>query len=261
MLALAGMFFQLAGCSSAEDKPIWEDVKLADLIPSRQGRDQSKWPPKTIDFNIFIFEMPAKAVTVLDDIWPMLYAGPLDFIDGRTFSANLFSAGFGRQHMWEKVAGALRRANARKVRTESLFLLDGQANDVMVSSIYGKQSISYLSSGGFREQREIGPGAMVLRLRAEKVPAARGVCNVTVVPMFSLSASSAVPQLAAQLRAGEVAFESVSFTVKMSPGDFVFLGPKKHVSYQADLAGRFFSRASGRYPLRTFLIVCSTVGD
>ena len=254
------IFFLLAGCEGDKDKPIWEDVKITDLAPSYRGAKPDRHL-QTIDFDVYIFEMPAEAVTVLEDVWPVLSTQPLRFNNQDAFSSNMFSAGFGRGSMWDKAAQALRSGGAEKIRKVSLYLFDAQANDVIISRVYGKENMFYLTAQGRREQIAVGPGAFVLRLKAERIAGAKGVCNVSVVPVFSPSAASSIPQLAARIKAGEVPFEAVGFELKMSPGDFVFLGPKKYVSRRAGLSGRFFSRAGDEPAVRTYLIVFAAIVD
>jgi len=259
-IAFVGVFFLPSGCSGDKDKAIWQDVKITELSPV-YGPAGSKRELRTIDFDVYIFEMPAEAVTVLDDVWPALSTQPLRFNNQNAFGANLFSAGFGSGSTWDKVGQALRSGGARKIRKVSLYLFEAQANDVIISRVYGKESVFYLAGQGRREQITVGPGRFVLRLKAEGIAGARGVCRVSVVPVFSPSAESSIPQLAERIKAGEAAFEAVGFELRMGPGDFVFLGPMKYVSPQAGLCGRFFSRDDDEPAVRAYLIVFGAIID
>ncbi len=259
-IVFVGVFFLPSGCGGDKDKPIWQDVKITDLAPSYSGAKPDR-QLQMIDFDVYIFEMPAEAVTVLDDVWPVLSTQSLRFNNRNAFGANLFSAGFGSGSMWDKVGQALRSGGARKIRKISLYLFEAQANDVIASRLYGKENMFYLADQGRREQITVGPGTFVLRLKAERIASAKGVCKVSVMPVFSPLAASSIPQLAARIKAGEVPFEAVGFELKMAPGDFVFLGPKKYVSRQAGLSGRFFSRAGDEPAVRVYLIVFGAIVD
>jgi len=268
----------LAGCEAPEsDKPIWEQVKIGDLVPPDSGKRPSEGSLKTINFEVYVFEMPAENINVLAEIWPMLYAQPFRFDDYGAFGANSFSVGFGQIQMWDEIGGLLDAGGAKMMPTVTLLLADGQTDDVTITSIYREQSVFYISSGGSMRGATVGPGKLVLRIKAEKIPGSRGVCNVRVHPVFSPPVASSIPQLAVRAKAGELAFISAGFQLKMSPGDFFLLGPEKYISDQISLGSLFFSKPEGslfftkiksesspsavrpeRKPaIRVFLLVCT----
>jgi len=260
VIVFAFVIIPLAGCGS-RDKPIWQDVKLGDLRASDTAGAALRQQLKTIDFNVYTFEMPAVGAAALDDIWPRLYSSPIAFRNKRAFDDNFFSAGFGEQAMWDDVARTLRNIGAEKTALVSLYLLDSQPNDVTAAGIYGKQHLYYTGSDGTRQASTIGPGQLVFRLQADRIPGSRGVCRLNVVPVFSPGGVSAVPQLAERLRAAEVVFESAGFSLRISPGAFVFLWPKKYLSPRANLTGRLFCADADNPVIRTYLIVCTGMVD
>lgn len=250
----------LTGCNGPEkSEPIWQQVKITDIAPAHNGKQPDSQLLKTINFNVYIFEMPAKNINALDDVWQMLYTKPLRFSDYDAFVANSFSVGFGEVQMWNIIADLLRGAGAKRVKTVSLLLLDGQASDLAIAGLGNKQTIFYISTGGSMEGATIGPGTLALRIKAEKIPGSRGVCNVDVQPVFSSPIRSSIPQLAAHEKLGEFIFDAASFRLKMSPGNFVFLGPKKYSSGQITLASVFFNRPGLNPVVRTFLFVCNRI--
>jgi hypothetical protein len=266
----------LIGCNVPEkDKPIWQQVKIGDLAPSANGKRPTGRLLKTINFSIYIFEIPAGNISILDDVWPMphasdfpenrkivyLYTKPLRFNDSDAFGANSFLIGFGQLEMWDKIADLLRSADAKKVETVSLLLPDGQANDLTITGLGKEQMFFYASAGGSMEGVSIGPGKLALRIKAEKIPGSRGICNVDIQPVFSPPAKSPIPQLAAREKSHEFVFTSAGFKLKMSPGDFVFLGPGKYIGQQITLGGLFFSRPKPRPVIRTYLIICTRIID
>lgn len=250
----------LTGCNAPEEsEPIWEQVKITDIAPAHNGKQPDSQLLKTINFNVYIFEMPAENISTLNDVWQMLYTKPLRFNDYDAFVANSFSVGFGEAQMWDKIADLLRAAGAKQVKTVSLLLLDGQASDLAIAGLGNKQTIFYISTDGSMEGATIGPGNLALRIKAEKIPGLRGVCNVDVQPVFSLPVRSSIPQLAAREKLGEFLFDAAGFRLKMSPGNFVFLGPEKYSSDQITLGSLFFSRPGPRPVVRTFLFVCTRI--
>jgi hypothetical protein len=108
----------------------------------------------------------------------------------------------------------------------------------------------------------IGPGALVLWVKADKIPGSRGVCNVKAQPVFGSPIRIPLPDSAAYERSNELVFTTVGFELKMSPGDFFLLGPGKYVSNQITLSSLFFSKRNERRAvLRMFLFVCTNIDD
>jgi hypothetical protein len=263
----------LMGCTPAEkQKPIWEKVKIGDIAPAQAGKLPVK-PLKTINFDAHIFEIPAENVGKLKDIWQTLYTKPLRFNNYNAFKANWFSVRFGQSEMWNKTIDSLRTAGGQKIVKVSLLLPDGQPSDLAVTGLNRQQTISYVSINGSREAAAIGPGVLALRIKAKKIPASKGVCDLIVYPVFVPPIRTAVPQLAARAKLRELSFGSAGFELKMGPGDFVALGPEKYVSDQTALGGLFFSKPEGsmffseterklpqlKPAVRIFLLVCTGI--
>jgi hypothetical protein len=252
----------LTGCNAPEkDEPIWQQVKIGDLAPSDNGKRPAGRLLKTTNFNIYTFEIPAENIDTLDDVWQMLYTKPLRFNDYDAFKANSFLVGFGQVQMWDKIANLLHTADGKKVQTASLLLPDGQANDLTIARLDNELTIFYISSAGSMEGAAVGPGKLALRIKAEKIPGSRGVRDVDIKPAFSPLIKSLISQPGARKKPGELLFTSAGFKLKMSPRDFIFLGPEKYISPQATLDSLFFTRHKPKPVVRTYLIVCTRIID
>jgi hypothetical protein len=231
------------------------------LAPSHNTKHPAAQLLKTINFNIYIFEIPAENISVLDSVWQSLYTKPLQFNNYEAFGANSFSVGFGQLQMWNKIADLLRTAGAEKAETVALLLSDGQADDIVITGLASEQSIFYISTAGSVEGTTSGPGILALRIKADKIPGARGVCNVYVLPVSSPLTKSPIPQLSTGAEYGEFHFTSAGFRLKMSPNDFFLLGPEKYISNQITLGGLLFN-VPGRKPVaRMFLFICTRIND
>jgi hypothetical protein len=252
----------LTSCNApAKEKPIWEQVKIRDLRSLSDVNSPADRQLKTINLNIRIFEMPAGDANALNIVWQMMYAKPLQFNDFDAFKANSFSAGFGQIQMWDTIANVLRDAGGKQIETVSLLLPDGETSDFSVTRLNSEQTVFYILSGGSMEGATIGPGKLALRIKVEKIPGSRGVCKVTALPVFPSPITSPVPQLAEQAKSAEFLFTSAGFSLKMSPGDFVLLGPQKYIGHRVTLGSLFFSRPKPRPAVRLFLIVCTRIID
>jgi hypothetical protein len=251
----------LAGCNTPEkEKPIWEQIKISDLAPYEVNNAAGRLL-KTIDLDIHIFEMPAEDINAVSNIWQMLYTKPLQFSNYDAFKANSFSLGFGQLPMWDIIANVLRDAGGKKIETVSLLLPDGETNDFTIAGLDKEQTIFYISSAGSMEGVTIGPGKLTLRIKVEKIPGSRGVCNVNAQPVFTPPITSLVPQLAEREKSAEFLFTSAGFRLKMSPGDFVLLGPEKYIGHQITLGSLFFSRPKPKPTVRMFLLICVRIID
>jgi hypothetical protein len=252
----------LTSCNAPEkEKPIWEQVKLSDLATSSDVNNPASRLLKTINLNIHIFEMPAEDVNVFNYVQQMLYTKPLQFNDYDAFKANSFLVGFGQIQMWNTIANVLRDAGSKHIETVSLLLPDGETSDFTITRLNKEQTIFYISTTGSMEGATIGPGKLALRIKVEKIPGSRGVCKVNAQPVFPSPITSPIPQLAAQAKSAEFLFTSAGFCLKMSPGDFVLLGPEKYIGHQITLGSLFFSRPKPKPTVRMFLLICTRIID
>ncbi len=252
----------LAGCTPAEP-PIWEQVKISDLAKFQGATQKKSNVLKTINLNVRVIEIPAEKIEVLDNIWQVLHKGPLRFRDMEAFEANSFSAGYGQLEIWDKIAVFLRSAGGKQVRTVSLLLFDGESENITATRLYNEQAIWYYSYQNSLEGITAGPGKLVLRIKAEKVPGSRGLCRVYIKPVIPSLSGGALSRLSAAGRINETIFYSAGIELEMGRGDFIFLGPKEYIDNQVTLGGLLFSRPN-RKPkpvVRVFLIVCTNVVD
>jgi len=254
----------LSGCNGAgETRALWEDIKITDLAAAASPRPPRGVLPATIEFNVFTFEVPAEKIGVFEEVRSMLYKKPLRYNDHDAFKANSFLVGYGTTETWDKIGDLLRSAGARRARTLSVLVVDGQSNDVAITRLKNERTIYYVSTTGSIESVPMGPGGLVLRLTGQTVPGERGVCRVDALPVFVASRRSPMAMAApgADLHAGQFAFIPVAFRLKMNGGDFVLLGPKKYIDHRTTLAGAFFSRPGVKSFFRVYLIVCARIND
>lgn len=265
--------FCLMGCNGGEELPIWEQVKIRDLAPIDNNTQPDSQQLKTINFNVYIFEIPADEISELDKVWPTLYTQPLRFNNPDAFSANSFRVGFGQIPMWNRVANTLRSVDGIQAGIFSLLIPDGQSNNVAIAALGREQTVFYISNKGTMEGAIFGRGRLGLQIQAEKMAGARGVCKVSVLPVFSPPELSKIPLLSARGKSGEFLFESAGFSLNISPGDFVLLGPEKYDSGQTTLSSLLLSKPQGslffnelerkppelREAVRLFLIICTSI--
>ncbi|TKJ37169.1 MAG: hypothetical protein CEE38_09760 [Planctomycetes bacterium B3_Pla] len=267
-----------AGCIKPKEESVWEKVKVGDLA------DGSKIPQagslKTINVEVHVIEIPADNIGDMDNIRKKLRIRPLKLKNYQAFSANSFLVRFGQSDMWNEVRSMLIAADGQKVAKVSL-MFSGDPNDpndqqtLAITGLSKTQTVFYTAADGSRQGANVGPGILGLRIKGDKVPDRKGICEITAYPVFSLPTKIAITQLEAQMKRREFPFTSAALGLKMSPGDFVFLAPKEYVSDQTSLGGLFFSNVRGRIffnaakrkpherkpAVRVFLLACTRIDD
>jgi hypothetical protein len=137
-----------------------------------------------------------------------------------------------------------------------LLLSNKQNQTVPVQLLNDQRTIYYASPDNPARQIDIGPGQMLLSINAENRTDQKGVCQVKIVPMFSMGVSSPVPQLEEKLKTKDIFFDSAGFNVQMSPDDFVFIWPAKGISQKTSLSNAFFV-PEDKQVFKTYLIICT----
>jgi len=261
----------LAGCTKPEEKPVWEKVKVGDLADGTKV-PQTKFL-KTINVEVHVFEIPVDNIDVLDKIRKKLRIRPLRLKNYQAFSANSFLARFGQSNVWNEVHNMLIAADGQEVAKVSLMLPDGQHQTLAVTGLSHTRTVFYTAINGSRQGANIGPGILGLRIKGDRIPGRTGICEVAAYPVFTVPMTSTIPEFDDHIKRREFPFIAAAFGLRMSPGDFVFLGPREYVSDQTALGGLFFSNVkgslflsrSGRKPpeykpaVRVFLLACTRI--
>ncbi len=261
----------LTGCTPPEEEPIWKNLKIGDLAPRQSGKQTSRLVEST-NFNLYIFEMPSDNIDKLEDVCKTLFTKNLRYQSSHSFGANSFSVHFGQFRMWNETFTSILAAGAKQINKVSLMLADDLPETISVARIDSPQTIFFTSTYGSKEGANVGPGILALRLKTQKIPGLRGVCNVTAYPVYSPPMiKSTIPLLNIRTQRREFPFSAAAFGLRMGPGDFILLGPKEYVSDQTALGGLFFSSPESslffsetkrntfelKPAFRMFLLVCT----
>ncbi len=263
----------LSGCARPKnDPPVWENVKLKDLAPSKGGVRPSQ-RVKTINLDLHVFEVPAENVDKLDKIRKKLYVRPLRLRDYGAFYANSFWVRFGQPRMWNEVYGMVQAAAGQRVNRISLMLPEDWPETVTITGSERPQSVSYTGLNGSKEVANVGPGILGLRITAKSTSGLPDRCTVTAYPVFTPPVQGPVPALETQAKLREFPFTVAAFGLDMRPGQFIVLAPTKYVEDLTTLGGLFFSNPQGslflddadqtlpeRKPtVRVFLLICTRI--
>jgi len=275
----------LTGCEKPKNsaaQTALSGIKLSDIAPISGDRLSPE-----IVFQIFTFEFPAQRVLDMERFFANLRLQPFSFANYKAFKANGFSAGFGRGREWNSVARQLRRTEARETSSNTLIVFDNTGDPIGVVWIDAGQTILYFGQDGSVGGLSPGMGELILQLKAEPVPEVRGAAHVVIQPVFRRGMEGNLGRLAGIEKIDEKVFSFARFTLKMSDGDFILLGPSEYKKDKTLLSGLFFAgrgdflvrkepppqqardvSTGDNYVLqrniplvRMYLIVCMKVGD
>lgn len=276
-LALVLLLVATAGCGgdTKEERQIWQQVKIADLAPTASDKPAKAQFYATVRMEIHAVDLPADSLERLDELWRMLSAKPIYMSSYNAFAENSFRVKFGRMEMWNDIQRLLAEADGQQAGTTVLPIANNDTMDLPIVDLPVGRPIKFVGNDLSNQTVSVGPGSLVLRIRVEPVPWARGVRKIIVYPTYTPSARSAIPQLGAIIRRHEFYFAPAAFAAQMGPGDLLVLGPDEYTGEQATLGGLFFGKPQGclfltpsggnppRYKpcVRLYILVCAGVSD
>ncbi len=268
---LGCLFVFLSGCAEPVTQPFREEVKIGDLKTLESEKVPGRRSLPTANFDVHIYELPADNLGKLDCLWDGFHARGLKFYNYRAFAGNLFRVGMGRQFSWSRLDDLIKDLGGKRMALISLLLPDGRSEDLRITGLDRPDEISFVDRSLLRDKVLIGPGIVNLRLIGSQIPGARGVCQIVGYPAFTVPMASAAGPMAELAKQQEVQFKAAGFGLKISPDEFIVLGPTKYVSERMSLGGLFFTNldgtvftAGGKRPtrkisVRIFVLVCTAI--
>lgn len=267
----------LSGCGPTPEPavPIWEQVKIGQIAPDSPDPSRQARFLATVNLDVYILDLPAENIDRLDDLWQSLSAKPIQTNSYNAFAGNSFRVRLGHAAMWEEIRRQLATAGAQDAGTISLVVGNDEPGDLPVANVAPDSAIWFVGTNLARHTVQVGRGLLVLRLREQVIPGARGVRKIIAYPVYTLPMTSAVPELRTQAARREFYFDSAAFAAQMAPGDLLVLAPDSYSGETLSLGGRFFNRPEPvlffdpetkeppkRHPaVRVFVLVCTRIND
>ena len=260
--AISGTILILLGCGSQSgDKPVYEQVKIYDLIPSPSA---STGPRQRglIELDTHIFELPAANLPLLADLWNSVLSGsPLKYRSAEAFKASGFVAATGTLNIWDEVDQVLRAAECRKAGTVSVLLFKNQSDYVSAASVEDERTFFYVEADGKVAGLSLSNGLAAFRIRAQDIPGTRGAVRMSFQPVFHRSVASRIRKLAMRTSYEDIIFDSIGLEMQISPGQFILLGPREYGGGQMSLSRLFFRRSKPRPIVLIYLVICRSISD
>lgn len=251
ILTYAFFLFVLAGCVEKQPNTLpAQDIKITDLAPiNKSDIDNSL---NTMNFEIVTFEIPSENLSILNEIWPLLYNKPIDLNNKFSFKANAFKTGFGEIQMWKQIGQILDNANASKYNTFRYLMTIEKSENMPIKKLVKPANIVYLDASLLPQTLKNQTGRVTLNIKADKPIGTRGVCLLSICPQFILDSPK-------DSRSNP--FEHLGFVSKMTPGDFLILAPGKNYNQKDSLSRLFFYRNLGKPKMLLYAIFCMGIAD
>ena len=261
-----------AGCDSPAGQPETKGIKIGDLAPKGTSSNPTIMQPlQTTNIDIITYELPAKNINLLDNVWAILpgNAAGLRITDPAGFAANglrVSADTFGKKN---KIIDTLKKIKARKLTTTSLLIQSNKPEMLVLGRLTKKSTIDYIARGGADANIEAGPAILGLQVYARqfKPPTVRGqttsaqmISRVQITPMIAASTEGLPEELAIRLKQQDLRIYSAAFGLNMKPGDIIVLAPTPgKIDNEAAAAGRFFTRNGPEPMIKILLFVCTSI--
>ncbi|MBN2589266.1 MAG: hypothetical protein JXA96_05365 [Sedimentisphaerales bacterium] len=248
------MFFILLGsCTprsdfgelSRADNTFPNDIKIGDLAPVYPDGSPGNNLLKAISIDFHVLEIPEENFSKLDEIRRTLNIRPIKFNNYLAFSANSFSAYYGRNQTRSTVYDLLQIAGAKHVTNQAIILIDGETTDIPIQQLPQMQVVYFSNLSGDKEAARVGPGYITMHISVKKADTLDDAASVAMFPLFTRMSANTISQYAQLEKLHDFPFYSAALQLNMIPGDFIFLAPESHIDDQTTLSGLFFSNPQG----------------
>jgi hypothetical protein len=207
----------VAGCGPPGGEAPLEGVRIGDIAPAAGSDPGSLELVKSISVEVTVIEVPLENRQAVADLRRSLDPRPVRFTDAEAFASNAMSVSFGRPGDAAAVLDMLEKAAARDTKTSSLLFTDERPGEVVIRRLPRPCAVRLPGAGRLTEDTAVGPGALALRVRVERVPGSAGLCSLSAVFVY-LPRSAGRP-------GREVVLYSTAFGIMMKPGRFLVIGP------------------------------------
>jgi hypothetical protein len=271
----------LAGCTPPAKGPETKGIKIGELAPKGQKANQPIMQLlQTTNIDIVTYELPAKDINSLDQVWAILAANPesLRITDQPGFAANGLRIEAGKYGQKNKITEILKTIKADKLTTTSLLIQNDQPEILVLGRLTHKMTVAYIARGGTDANTEAGPAILGLQVYARQItppspahqtssgqagqqtPNAQTISRIQITPIISASTEGLPEELAIRLKQTDLRIYSAAFGVNMKPGDIFMLAPTPDkINNEKTAAGKFFTRKGPEPMIKILLFICTSI--
>ena len=141
--ALIMFCVMLMGCPPKTDNNFPDNIKINDLAPVNMDGSPQTNALKAINIDFHIIDVPEENFSKLDEIRRTLNIKPIKFNNYLAFSANSFSAYYGRNQARNTVYNLLEIAGAQHVINQAVILTDDESTDIPIQQLDQTQAVHF----------------------------------------------------------------------------------------------------------------------
>jgi len=248
------IFVLFSGCSdeSANSKhslsSVRQDIKAGELLPRQQfdRRDNLN-----VRLQIYTFYISEEGYAELSEVFDKAGQLGFEYSDEKDFIANGLVTTGGDMLAWNFLSKVLTKEQAKVASHMSLQTLEGMSEDVFISRLEAPSNVHY-SSGGVVSGLSLVPGEFVLRLKPEPLIGLRRATRLDIETVYKTS-------IAERGKFGEFVFEAVDCRVRLSPGQFILMGPRVWKADYDFLGDKMFFPERSVSAVHFCVIVCDSI--
>lgn len=252
----------LAGCLGAKKKapkprpePEMAGLTIGELMPRQTNR-----PVDNVHLLIFKFEILPEHFPAVKPVMESLYTHPIEYTNARSFRANGFFCGFGKEDRFAEVGRALSDAGAAKTMTSRLMSFDPEPHDITITTLNTPHTVFYTAADDTIRGQEFTEGELAWQIKAFPNPKLPGVANLEMTPVFYRGLEETASRLLRfKSRGAGHIFAGTRFSAMLSRGDFLFLAPAEWERSAISLSSLFFTTTEPPKRVVLYLIVCTGV--
>ncbi|MBN1816467.1 MAG: hypothetical protein JW828_03850 [Sedimentisphaerales bacterium] len=257
-LVLGIVVVWLIGCGPVEPVPqnrLQRRLKIGDLAPSDPIQ-----LPEQVTFQIASLEIDAEHIDLLQEAITELHNEPLRFASMQAFLNSGFSAGFGQAGDWGVFTAKMDAARPRQIYLNTLVCLDDKGLDIASRQLVESQTVIYKDAGGAVQEVILEPGQAAWSIRSRPIPDMPGVAETTIQAVYRERTDITSARLARTIDVKQTVLGPTTFSIKISPGQFLVLSPHSIDELPQSLAHLLFPHPRDAKAIRFYLIFCTRVG-
>lgn len=249
------------GCTAQKD-PKKEIKEMGSKIFSGSKKSSKGSIRKLVDMvkiRVGTIEVPAGSASRSGKLWNYLDEEPVA-LKSTVLGLNGFRVGLGIEETWPEVKRALKELTGKTVKMTDIQTAPGQPTPVVVQEKRPVQTIFSYTEKGFLKGSDYPPGDNLLLLCPTINEYDRDAVLLTIQPQIRTTRHYRLPTTkdgyTTLVRRPKIFdFTSMTFSLKVTKGDFLIIGPGAQSSRPSSMGHHFLTRKRGGITFETVLVL------
>ncbi len=219
-------------------------------------------PLLPVEFQVFLYELPVLKLPEFRDLLQTLDQTAVDLQDPSGFTNNSLVAGFGKPQIGVNTVRQLESIGGEQISARSLIVFDDMGDDLISTELPMNSELSWRDRTGFEHHQAVGAGRLSWILKSRPITEVRGVSDVRIEAGFRRKADEIGGRMMGHTNIPVQSFPVVTFSARMSPGDFLLFGPSQNPGSSDSLTAILCRSAPNpKSTVYVFLLICSRVSN